>query len=152
VLIGYARIHVGPESRLTERCPSRRGMWCLYRYLWRIAVRTTRIEQALKECRKGDTLVVLEIGSLGTLSFSSGRNSQNLIATMSDCDAGEYPIPAAPATTGSFPCLWHLAEFERDLIRTNQRGLSAARAEAKGGRPVIPNSEGSPGSAKVLNQ
>ncbi len=96
------------------------------------------LTQALKECRKGDTLVVWKLDRLG-------RSLPHLVATVRDLIAREVGFKSLQesidTTTSGGKLIFHifasLAEFERDLIRERTNaGLSAARARGrKGGRP-----------------
>jgi len=96
------------------------------------------LNQALKECRKGDTLVVWKLDRLG-------RSLPHLVETVRDlADKGigfKSLQENIDTTTSGGKLIFHifasLAEFERDLIRERTHaGLSAARARGrKGGRP-----------------
>ena len=96
------------------------------------------LKEALKECRKGDILVVWKLDRLG-------RSLPHLVETVRDLMAREVGFKSLQesidTTTSAGKLIFHifasLAEFERDLIRERTNaGLSAARARGrKGGRP-----------------
>jgi DNA invertase Pin-like site-specific DNA recombinase len=96
------------------------------------------LNQALRECRQGDTLVVWKLDRLG-------RSLPHLVETvrnLADKGIGFRSLQENIDTTTSggkliFHLFASLAEFERDLIRERTNaGLSAARARGrKGGRP-----------------
>lgn len=96
------------------------------------------LTQALKECRKGDTLVVWKLDRLG-------RSLSHLVETVRDLMAQGVGFKSLQenidTTTSGGKLIFHifasLAEFEQDLIRDRTNaGLSAARARGrKGGRP-----------------
>ena len=96
------------------------------------------LKDALKECRKGDTLVVWKLDRLG-------RSLPHLVETVRELMAREVGFKSLQesidTTTSGGKLIFHifasLAEFERDLIRERTNaGLSAARARGrKGGRP-----------------
>ena len=96
------------------------------------------LKDALKECRKGDILVVWKLDRLG-------RSLPHLVETVRDLMAREVGFKSLQesidTTTSAGKLIFHifasLAEFERDLIRERTNaGLSAARARGrKGGRP-----------------
>lgn len=96
------------------------------------------LKDALKECRKGDTLVVWKLDRLG-------RSLPHLVETVRDLMGREVGFKSLQesidTTTSGGKLIFHifasLAEFERDLIRERTNaGLSSARARGrKGGRP-----------------
>lgn len=98
----------------------------------------TGLERAIKQCRKGDTLVVWKLDRLG-------RSLAHLVETVSlliEKGTGFKSVQENIDTTTSggkliFHIFASLAEFERDIIRERTNaGLSAARARGRlGGRP-----------------
>ena len=98
----------------------------------------TGLEQAIKICRNGDTLVVWKLDRLG-------RSLPHLVETVNlliEKGVGFKSLQENIDTTTSggkliFHLFASLAEFERDLIRERtQAGLSSARARGRlGGRP-----------------
>ena len=87
----------------------------------------------MKECRKGDTLVVWKLDRLG-------RSLPHLVETVHDLMAREVGFKSLQesidTTTSGGKLIFHLfaslAEFERTLIRERTRaGLSAARARGR---------------------
>ena len=96
------------------------------------------LEQAIKTCRNGDTLVVWKLDRLG-------RSLPHLVETVNlliEKGVGFKSLQENIDTTTSggkliFHLFASLAEFERDLIRERtQAGLSSARARGRlGGRP-----------------
>ena len=96
------------------------------------------LDQALQNCREGDTLVVWRLDRLG-------RSLPHLVETvrqLQDREVGFKSLQENIDTTTSggkfiFHVFASLAEFERDIIRERTRaGLTAARARGRvGGRP-----------------
>lgn len=96
------------------------------------------LDEAIKTCRNGDTLVVWKLDRLG-------RSLPHLVETVSrliEKGVGFKSLQENIDTTTSggkliFHLFASLAEFERDLIRERtQAGLSSARARGRlGGRP-----------------
>ena len=96
------------------------------------------LKEALKECRKGDTLVVWKLDRLGRSLPHLVETVRNLVAQGVGFKSLQESIDT---TTSGGKLIFHifasLAEFERDLIRERTNaGLSAARARGRnGGRP-----------------
>ncbi len=98
------------------------------------------MNEALKFCRKGDTLVVWKLDRLG-------RSLKHLIETVGSLQEREIGFKslqeAIDTTTSSGKLFFHIfasiAEFERELIRERvHAGLTAARQRGRlGGRPSI---------------
>ena len=96
------------------------------------------LDEALKHCRAGDTLVVWKLDRLGRSLPHLVETVRNLV----DQGVGFRSLQEAIDTTTSggkfvFHVFASLAEFERDIIQERTKaGLSAARARGrKGGRP-----------------
>ena len=140
MLIGYARVST-PDQNLDLQRDAFQTAGCE-----RIFTDTASgakaerpgLEEALGECRPGDTLVVWKLDRLG-------RSLPHLVETVHDLLAREVDFRSLQenldTTTSGGKLIFHifaaLAEFERDLIRERtQAGLAAARARGrKGGRP-----------------
>ncbi len=142
MLVGYSRISTSVQTRELQT-DALEAVGCA-KFFHDIAsgAKTERpgLEQALKFCRKGDTLVVWKLDRLG-------RSMPHLIATvqtLAEHGIGFRSLTEQIDTTTSqgrliFHVFGALSEFERDLIRERvQAGLSAARARGrKGGRPPV---------------
>jgi DNA invertase Pin-like site-specific DNA recombinase len=140
VLIGYARVSTADQN-LDLQKDALHGAGCERLFTDTASgARSERpgLTQALKECRKGDTLVVWKLDRLG-------RSLPHLVQTVRDLVATGVGFKSLQenldTTTSGGKLIFHifasLAEFERDLIREQTNaGLSAARARGrKGGRP-----------------
>lgn len=140
MLIGYARVSTADQN-LDLQKDALNAAGC-ERILTDTAsgAKTERpgLNDALKECRAGDTLVVWKLDRLG-------RSLPHLVETVRDLIARGVGFKSLQenidTTTSGGKLIFHifasLAEFERDLIRERTNaGLSAARARGrKGGRP-----------------
>ena len=103
-------------------------------------VKTARLglEEALKQLREGDILIVWKLDRLG-------RSIQHLIQTIKNLSEQKVGFKSLQenidTTTSGGKLIFHifsaLAEFERDIIQERTKaGLKAARARGKmGGRP-----------------
>ena len=140
VLIGYARVST-PDQNLDLQRDALQTAGCKRIYTDTASgAKGERpgLEEALRECRTGDTLVVWKLDRLG-------RSLPHLVETVHDLLAREVGFRSLQenldTTTSGGKLIFHvfaaLAEFERDLIRERtQAGLAAARARGrKGGRP-----------------
>lgn len=98
------------------------------------------LDEAIKYCRMGDTLVVWKLDRMG-------RSMSHLIKTVKELEESGIGFKSLTenidTTTPGGRLVFHLfgalAEFERDLIRERvQSGLKSARARGrKGGRPPV---------------
>ena len=140
MLIGYARVSTTDQSLdLQNDALQTAGCERLFTDT-ASGARSERpgLGQALKECRRGDTLTVWKLDRLG-------RSLPHLVETVRDLADKEIGFKSLQenidTTTPGGKLIFHifasLAEFERDLIRERTNaGLSAARARGrKGGRP-----------------
>jgi DNA invertase Pin-like site-specific DNA recombinase len=140
MLIGYARVST-PDQNLDLQTDALKSANCeqLFTDIASGAkAERTGLEQAIKSCRKGDTLVVWKLDRLG-------RSLPHLVETVSlliEQGIGFKSLQENIDTTTSggkliFHIFASLAEFERDIIRERTNaGLSAARARGRlGGRP-----------------
>lgn len=110
--------------------------------MWQSGAKTDRsgLEEALKQLRKGDTLVVWKLDRLG-------RSLKHLIEVITSLnERGVYfsSLQENIDTSSSggklvFHIFGALAEFERDIIRSRTKaGLDSARARGRvGGRPRV---------------
>ena len=143
MLIGYARVSTS-EQTLEPQTDALSAEGCEKIYTdVASGVKTQRsgLDEAIKYCRKKDTLVVWKLDRMG-------RSMSHLIATIKQLEKigiGFRSITEKIDTTSpSGRLIFHLfgalAEFERDLIRERvQAGLKSARARGrKGGRPPVP--------------
>lgn len=140
MLIGYARVSTSDQN-LDLQIDALKGANC-EQVFTDVASgaksERSRLEQAIKTCRKGDTLVVWKLDRLG-------RSLPHLVETVSlliEQGIGFKSLQENIDTTTSggkliFHIFASLAEFERDIIRERTNaGLSAARARGRlGGRP-----------------
>jgi DNA invertase Pin-like site-specific DNA recombinase len=144
VKIGYARVStVDQHLRMQEDALKNAGCDKIYHDI-ASGIKTERpgLEEALKQLREGDILVVWKLDRLG-------RSIQHLIQTikeLSDHGIGFKSLQESIDTTTSggkliFHIFSALAEFERDIIQERTKaGLKAARARGKmGGRPSALN-------------
>ena len=140
MLIGYARVSTADQNlNLQKDALNAAGCERLFTDT-ASGVKSERpgLTQALKECRKDDTLVVWKLDRLG-------RSLPHLVETVRDLIARGVGFRSLQenldTTTSGGKLIFHifasLAEFERDLIRERTNaGLSAARARGRnGGRP-----------------
>lgn len=140
MLIGYARVSTADQNMDLQK-DALRAAGC--EHLFTDTASGAKAErpgltQALKECRKGDTLVVWKLDRLG-------RSLPHLVETVRELIARGVGFKSLQenidTTTSGGKLIFHifasLAEFERNLIRERTNaGLSAARARGrKGGRP-----------------
>lgn len=142
MLIGYARVST-TEQTLDPQKDNLNAEGC-EKIFTDIAsgAKTNRpgLDEAIKYCRKGDTLVVWKLDRIG-------RSMSHLIKTVKELEeAGigfisltEKIDTTTPGGRLVFHLFGALAEFERDLIRERvQSGLKSARARGrKGGRPPV---------------
>lgn len=140
MLIGYARIST-PDQNLDLQTDALKAAGCeeIYNDV-ASGAKSERagLDEAIKRCRKGDTLVVWKLDRLG-------RSLPHLVETVSrliEKGTGFRSLQENIDTTTSggkliFHIFASLAEFERDIIRERTNaGLSAARARGRlGGRP-----------------
>jgi len=142
VKIGYARVSTANQHLLMqEDALKQAGCEKIYHDV-ASGAKTARagLDEALRDLRAGDTLVVWKLDRLG-------RSLKHLIETiqaMNEKNIGFQSIQEnVDTTTTGGKLIFHifsaLAEFERDLIRDRTNaGLKAARIRGKkGGRPSI---------------
>lgn len=140
MLIGYARVSTADQS-LDLQKDALNTAGCEHLFTDTASgAKSERpgLNDALKECRKGDTLVVWKLDRLG-------RSLPHLVETVRELVARGVGFKSLQenidTTTSGGKLIFHifasLAEFERDLIRERTNaGLSAARARGRnGGRP-----------------
>jgi DNA invertase Pin-like site-specific DNA recombinase len=140
MLIGYARVST-TDQNLDLQKDALQAAGC--ERVFTDTASGARVErpglnEALKECRAGDTLVVWKLDRLG-------RSLPHLVETVRDLSSRGIGFKSLQeqidTTTSAGNLIFHifasLAEFERDLIRERTNaGLQAARARGrKGGRP-----------------
>jgi len=153
MLIGYARVST-PEQTLEPQTDALSAEGCEKIYTdVASGAKTQRpgLDEAIKYCRKKDTLVVWKMDRMG-------RSMSHLIETIKHLETQKIGFRSITeridTTTPSGRLVFHLfgalAEFERDLIRERvQAGLKSARARGrKGGRPPV--SEDTKAMAQVL--
>lgn len=142
MLIGYARVSTS-EQTLDPQIDSLSADGC-EKIFTDVAsgAKTERpgLIEAIKYCRKDDTLVVWRLDRMG-------RSMSHLITTIKQLEQrgiGFRSISEKIDTTSAggrlvFHMFSALAEFERDLIRERVKiGLKSARARGrKGGRPPV---------------
>ncbi len=142
MLIGYARVST-PEQKFDSQIDVLKKDGC-EKIFTDIAsgAKTERsgLDEALKYCRKKDTLVVWKLDRIG-------RSMSHLIAIMKQLEEQRIRFRSITenidTTSAGGRLVFHLfsalAEFERDLIRERvQAGLKSARKRGrKGGRPPI---------------
>lgn len=140
MLIGYARVST-PDQNLDLQTDALKIANC-EQIFTDIAsgakAERVGLEQAIKTCRKGDTLVVWKLDRLG-------RSLPHLVETVSLLISKGIGFKSLQenidTTTSGGKLIFHifasLAEFERDIISERTKaGLSAARARGRlGGRP-----------------
>src|ERR687896_675129 len=140
MLIGYARVSTQEQTlNLQQDALQKAGCDRIFTDT-ASGAKTERkgLEEALSYVRKGDTLVVWRLDSLG-------RSLPHLITTMTDLEERGIGFKSLTenidTTTSGGKLIFHvfgaLAEFERNLIRERTTaGLIAARARGReGGRP-----------------
>jgi DNA invertase Pin-like site-specific DNA recombinase len=153
MLIGYARVSTSDQTTdLQKDALSKVGCEKIFSDV-ASGAKTNRpgLDEAIKYCRKDDTLVVWKLDRMG-------RSMSHLIETIKMLEKdgiGFKSITENIDTTSAggrliFHLFGALAEFERDLIRERvQAGLKSARARGKkGGRPPV--SEETKSMAKAL--
>ncbi len=142
MLIGYARVSTQEQS-IDLQSDNLNKVGC-EKIFTDVAsgAKTQRpgLDEAIKFCRKGDTLVVWKLDRMG-------RSMSHLIETIKQLESLEVSFwsltEKIDTTTPGGRLVFHLfsslAEFERDLIRERvQAGLRSARARGrKGGRPPV---------------
>jgi len=153
MLIGYARISTTEQS-LDLQIDNLKSEGC-EKIFTDIASGSKNerpgLDEAIKFCRNGDTLVVWKLDRMG-------RSMSHLIAAIKQFETQGVGFRSLTenidTTTPGGRLVFHLfgalAEFERDLIRERvQAGLRSARARGrKGGRPPV--SEETKAMAKSL--
>lgn len=153
MLIGYARISTTEQS-LDLQIDNLKSEGC-EKIFTDIASGSKNerpgLDEAIKFCRNGDTLVVWKLDRVG-------RSMSHLIAAIKQFETQGVGFRSLTenidTTTPGGRLVFHLfgalAEFERDLIRERvQAGLRSARARGrKGGRPPV--SEETKAMAKSL--
>jgi len=140
MLIGYARVST-PDQNLDLQTDALKVAHCesIFTDVASGAkAERTGLEQAIKSCREGDTLVVWKLDRLG-------RSLPHLVETVSLLISKGIGFKSLQenidTTTSGGKLIFHifasLAEFERDIISERTKaGLSAARARGRlGGRP-----------------
>jgi Site-specific recombinases, DNA invertase Pin homologs len=153
MLIGYTRVSTSDQTTdLQKDALSKEGCDKIFSDV-ASGAKTNRpgLDEAIKYCRKDDTLVVWKLDRMG-------RSMSHLIETIKMLEKdgiGFKSITENIDTTSAggrliFHLFGALAEFERDLIRERvQAGLKSARARGKkGGRPPV--SEETKSMAKAL--
>ena len=153
MLIGYARVSTSDQTTdLQKDALSEEGCEKIFSDI-ASGAKTKRpgLDEAIKYCRKDDTLVVWKLDRMG-------RSMSHLIETIKKLEKdgiGFKSITENIDTTSAggrliFHLFSALSEFERDLIRERvQAGLKSARARGrKGGRPPV--SEETKAMAKAL--
>ncbi len=142
MLIGYARVSTQEQS-LDPQTDNLKTEGCK-KIFTDIASGAKKdrlgLDEAIKYCREGDTLVVWKLDRMG-------RSMSHLINTVKELESSGIGFKSLTenidTTTPGGRLVFHLfgalAEFERDLIRERvQSGLRSARARGrKGGRPPI---------------
>jgi len=153
MLIGYARVSTSDQTLSPqEDSLYKEGCEKIFSDI-ASGAKTKRpgLDEAIKFCRKDDTLVVWKLDRMG-------RSMSHLIGTIKKLEKdgiGFKSITENIDTTSAggrlvFHLFSALSEFERDLIRERvQAGLKSARARGrKGGRPPV--SEETKSMAKAL--
>lgn len=140
MLIGYARVST-PDQNLDLQKDALVAAGCTQLFTDTVSgarVERPGLEEALRACRAGDTLIVWKLDRLG-------RSLPHLVELVRELDKRDVGLSSLQeqidTTTAGGTLIFHifaaLAEFERDLIRERTKaGLAAARARGKtGGRP-----------------
>lgn len=142
MLIGYARIST-PDQTLNPQTDELKAEGCEKIFTDVVSGAKKQrlgLDEAIKFCRQGDTLVVWKLDRMG-------RSVSHLIGTVKELEKFGVGFRSLTekidTTTPGGRLVFHLfsalAEFERDLIRERvQLGLRSARARGrKGGRPPV---------------
>ena len=142
ILIGYARVSTG-EQNLDLQIDALLAAGCERERIYTdelsgVKAERPGLQEAWKQLRRGDTLVVWRLDRLG-------RSLKDLVSRIEELQQGDIGFrslqEALDTTTAAGKLQFHvfsaLAEFERELIRERTlAGLRAARARGrKGGRP-----------------
>jgi DNA invertase Pin-like site-specific DNA recombinase len=142
ILIGYARVSTG-EQNLDLQIDALEAVSCERTRIYTdelsgVKAERPGLQEAWKQLRRGDTLVVWRLDRLGR----SLKDLVNRIEELQQKGIGFRSLQEALDTTTAagklqFHVFSALAEFERELIRERTlAGLRAARARGrKGGRP-----------------
>jgi DNA invertase Pin-like site-specific DNA recombinase len=140
MLIGYARVST-PEQNLLLQEDALKQVGC-HKIYSEVASgansERVKLNEALNDCREGDTLVVWKLDRLG-------QSIRHLIDTVKNLETRNIGFKSLQenidTTTSGGKLIFHifsaLAEFERDIIRERTKaGLSSARLRGRlGGRP-----------------